>query len=348
MLCKQATKRAFTLVELLVVIAIIGILVALLLPAVQAAREAARRTECVNRMKQISLALMNYHDSTKHFPPAVSDILTNAAAVAANPNTAYEYAQLGYIPFILPYMEETNLFSQLNMKIHWQQEPNVSVGYKNPLIMFRCPSQDSIESTYTDPPGGSTISELTNLRAHYMGVMGAKGTCPIFAATPWPAKTYTMYTAPIAPGGTGSSCGGSDAALGGAANNGVMFPASHVTQKDIIDGTSKTFLVGEISWLCGPQRIWTVGGASIKNLDTYIYTAKNIAYPLNQAYRNPPEVATFSGYPNNDMSFGSMHPGGCHFAMVDGSVQFVRSETPVDILKAFASRKSSETVDNPF
>jgi prepilin-type N-terminal cleavage/methylation domain-containing protein/prepilin-type processing-associated H-X9-DG protein len=339
---KQVSKRAFTLVELLVVIAIIGILVALLLPAVQAAREAARRTECVNRMKQISLALMNFHDARKHFPPAVSDVITNA------PGTPYNYTELGYIPYILPYMEESNLQSQMNMKVHWQQEPNLSVGYKNPLIMFRCPSQDSVESTYTDPPGGATISELTNLRAHYMAVMGAKGTCPIFAATPWPAKTYTMYTAPLAPGGTGSTCGGGDTALGGSANNGVMFPASKVTQKDIIDGTSKTFLVGEISWLCGPQRIWTVGGASTANLDTYVYTAKNIAYPLKQAYRNPPEIATFSGYPNNDMSFGAMHPGGCHFAMVDGSVQFVREETPVDILKAFASRKSSETVDNPF
>jgi prepilin-type processing-associated H-X9-DG protein len=118
--------------------------------------------------------------------------------------------------------------------------------------------------------------------------------------------------------------------------------------KDITDGTSKTFLIGEISWLCGPQRIWSVGGASAANMDTYVYTAKNILWPLKQAYRNPPEITTFSGYGNNDMSFGSMHPGGCHFTMCDGSVQFVRDDTLLDTLRAYASRKSNETVDSPF
>ncbi len=338
---KQASKRAFTLVELLVVIAIIGILVALLLPAIQAAREAARRTECINRMKQVGLALQNYHDSSKQYPPAVSDIITNA------PSTPYNYSQMGYIPYILPYLEESNLQGQLNMKIHWQKEPNKSVGYNNPLPSFRCPSQDSIEMTYTDPTGQSGTTELSNLRAHYMAVMGAKVQCPLFAATPWPQKTYTMYTAPPPPGGTSSTCGNGDAALGGSASNGVIYPASKTRMKDISDGSTHTFLVGEISWLCGPQRIWTVGGASASNLDTYVYTAKNVMWPLKTAYRAQPD-APASGYANNDMSFGSMHPGGCHFLMCDGSVQFVAESVPIEILRSLASRKSSEVFESPF
>ena len=115
MIHKQASNRAFTLVELLVVIAIIGILVALLLPAVQSAREAARRAECLNHMKQIGLALIEFHDSNKHFPSAVSD----------EPNTGPSggYTELGYIPQILSYIELGNLQNQMNLKRHWQEEP---------------------------------------------------------------------------------------------------------------------------------------------------------------------------------------------------------------------------------
>src|SRR5215213_1744141 len=118
---KQASKHAFTLVELLVVIAIIGILVALLLPAVQAAREAARRTQCVNRMKQIGLALMNYHDSKKHFPPGLSDQPNqNYTTGAVVPK---QYTTLGYIPHILDYMELGTLLSGFGIKTSWADEP---------------------------------------------------------------------------------------------------------------------------------------------------------------------------------------------------------------------------------
>src|SRR3954471_2460815 len=134
---KQALNRAFTLVELLVVIAIIGILVALLLPAVQAAREAARRTSCVNKMHQMGIALMNYHDSTKHFPPGLSDE-PNIESTTPNPS---EFAELGFVPYILPHMEEGGLASQIKMKCHWNQEPNKTIINNNSVLSFHCPSQ---------------------------------------------------------------------------------------------------------------------------------------------------------------------------------------------------------------
>src|SRR4051794_16625406 len=125
---KITSRRGFTLVELLVVIAIIGILVALLLPAIQSAREAARRTTCLNKMKQIGIALMNHHDTTKHFPSgATSDVSTDSVP----PNTA-RFAMLGYIPQILPYMEAGNLFSQMRLKCHWDLEPNKTVAASTP------------------------------------------------------------------------------------------------------------------------------------------------------------------------------------------------------------------------
>ena len=276
-------------------------------------------------MKQIDLALMNFHDGKKFFPSAVSNTPNTG------PGKPTEYVELGYIPYILPHMEFGNLFSAMDMKTHWQDDPNLTVCYNSPLPQFRCPSQDTVESTFTDPPGGSGTEELTNLRSHYHAVMGAKDKCPVLVVYPWPTRTYTMY-----------GCGG--AGYGGSASNGVMYPTSKVSMKDVTDGTSHTFLVGEISWNCGPQRIWSVGGASRSNLDTYVYTAKNVFWPLNTAFRAV-TGAPASGYNNNDLSFGSNHPGGCHFAMCDGSVQFIREDITIDLLRAFASRKSGETID---
>ncbi len=336
MLRKRALYRAFTLVELLVVIAIIGILVALLLPAVQAAREAARRTQCMNRIKQISLALIEFHDAKKYLPPAVADLPSiNLATGATNP--APNVTELGFIPYILEYMELGNIFSsnQFSIKVHWADEPNYTFVLEHPLVDFRCPSHDSVQLTFTLQPGLNDTGEQTNLMSHYQGVMGAKHSCPLFAATPWPQKTYTMY-----------GC----SAAGGEANNGTMFPASKIKFKDITDGSTHTFLLGEISWESGPQRVWASGGGSRTALDTFIYSAKNIYWPLNTACRlgkdDPPTKCP--GYENNDVSFGSNHSGGCFFAMCDGSVQFIREDITLDILKSLASRKSNEVFDSQF
>ena len=338
-------RRAFTLVELLVVIAIIGILVALLLPAVQAAREAARRTQCQNRMKQIGLALMNFHDTVKHFPAGLSD----------EPNTNYttkavisgQYTELGYIPPIMPYMELGNLFSQMSLKVHWQDAPNQALATNNPLLDFHCPSQTDFQSTFYQPPGGSETEEKSYLLSHYHAVMGArpKTNCPPTAALGFPESTYTGY---VSPNKTTCGDGSFTSGFGVSATNGIMFPASQVKMKDVTDGSSHTFLVGELSWNAGPQRIWSVGGGSKTNLDTYVYTAKNIYWPLNTACRKAADDPRPCPYANNDMSYGSNHNGGCFFAMCDGSVQFVREDITLELLKSLASRKSAEVFDLAF
>jgi prepilin-type processing-associated H-X9-DG protein len=129
----------------------------------------------------------------------------------------------------------------------------------------------------------------------------------------------------------------------------VIYPGSKTNMKDVADGTSHTFIVGELSWNAGPQRIWSVAGGANNNMDTYEYTSKNIFWPLNTACRAGTLDPPFNcPYANNDMSFGSNHPGGCHFAMCDGSVQFVKQDIELAILKALASRKSAETFDPPF
>jgi prepilin-type N-terminal cleavage/methylation domain-containing protein/prepilin-type processing-associated H-X9-DG protein len=339
-------RRAFTLVELLVVIAIIGILVALLLPAVQAAREAARRTQCLNRMKQMGLALLNHHDQKKRFPAGVSDdpnTNPTTGAVISGQST-----ELGYIPHILPYMEGGNILVEFRLKTHWADAPNYQWGLDHPQPDFRCPTQPDVQSTFVAQPGNADTVPKTNLMSHYQGIMGAKHSCsvPPAPSTQQPENTYTMFI--DTKNGKTAPCSSS----GGEANNGTMFPASKIQMKDITDGTTHTFLLGEVSWLSGPQRIWAVGGGSRTALDTFVYSAKNIFYPLNTACRqgDPDDSpARCAAYPNNnDMSFGSLHSGGCHFAMCDGSVQFIREDIAMNVYKSLASRKSNEVFDPPF
>jgi prepilin-type N-terminal cleavage/methylation domain-containing protein len=335
---KSASWRAFTLVELLVVIAIIGILVALLLPAIQSAREAARRAQCMNRIKQIDLACLNYESANKFFPSATISI---PEAPAQGAPAAY----WGYLVQILSYLEESSLANAIDMKTFWQDEPNFSLLYRTEVPEFRCPSHSDQDITYVENSGSSGTQELpTNLRTHYMAVLGASIGCNGTPFTPWPDNTYI----PLA-----SQCGSG----GGVAGNGVIslklsgtqFVPSRTRVKEITDGTSHTFLIGEISWECGPQRIWPIGSATGKTtgaLYSFHYSAKNVRYPLNTAYRAAQGQAAV--YENNDMSFGSLHSGGCFFAMCDGSVQFIRDDVALAVLKALASRKTADNATGAF
>jgi prepilin-type processing-associated H-X9-DG protein len=179
--------------------------------------------------------------------------------------------------------------------------------------------------------------------------MGARpATCPPTVLSGFPESTYTVImttTAPVQP-----DCGDgkyTDYGYGASASNGILFPASKITMKDITDGTSQTFLVGEMSWDSGPSRVWMAGGGSITTIDTYVYQCRNVYWPLNTACRQAQDDSRPCKYANNDVSFGSLH-GGAHFAMCDGSVQFLKEDVPVTILKALASRKSGESFDKPF
>jgi prepilin-type N-terminal cleavage/methylation domain-containing protein len=323
----SSKNRGFTLVELLVVIAIIGVLVALLLPAVQAAREAARRTDCQNRARQITLACQNYHDARLRFPSASGRTTTGF-------NT-----MLSWVAQILPYVEMKGVHDLVDQNHHWD-DPQNDRAEKTPLPSFRCPSQEAIEPTYTDPIGGSGTEELSNLRIHYHGNMGAKVNCPN-GSTTYPDKTYV----------TVGNCGN------GGANviNGLIVPPTDgppvvdnkVSLKNVPDGSSNTILIGELSWDSGAQRVWLVASASRTYHNSYDYTSKNVRWPLNTAWRalqNQPA----SGYDNNDMSFGSRHPGGCHIGMGDGSVHFISQDIEITTLKALASRDSEETFQSPF
>lgn len=297
----QRSSGGFTLVELLVVIAIIGILVALLLPAVQSAREAARRSQCVNNLKQVGLATLNYEQANRLLPPA------------GWKNVGGSYPSgVSVHGLILPYLEEGARETELKQTvIH-----NLTAAERKQVNVYLCPSGFAISLDY---PGDSSNPAGVYFVQHYNPVLGAKG------INLWGGPAYPLT------GGTG---------YGQYATSGALILDKPLKMSKVTDGTSKTFLFGEMSWDMGLYAFWprsTSGGADA-NLS---YCCRNLASPLNSNRR----AADDSNL--NDISFGSMHAGGGHFLLLDGSVQFFDELTELRILQAFATRAGDEQTGLP-
>jgi len=277
-------RSAFTLVELLVVIAIIGILIALLLPAVQAAREAARRMQCTNNLKQVGLALHNYHDTFKTFPPGW------IVYEDASGNVVKDESMFGWGTFVLPYMEQKPLYDQL------------------------APDQDSLKQVIEK--GAVGVALLQTPIESYI--------CPSSKSDPLNADTYFKDTGtnsgnniPLATSNY-VGCRGYSNKNGRYANNGVLFggcgtpdKGKSVSFSKITDGTSNVFAAGE-----RPQRAragnWC-GVRIVNNNNRVSYTVGCTAYKMN--YPGNDDEAR--------RGFGSEHPDGANFLLCDGSVQFV-------------------------
>ncbi|MCA9247984.1 MAG: DUF1559 domain-containing protein [Planctomycetales bacterium] len=312
---KNSSRIAFTLVELLVVIAIIGILVALLLPAVQAAREAARRTQCTNNLKQLTLAAHNYHSSYGKFP--VGGRTDN---------------QLSWLVAILPYIEQQALYDQFDFRFGAYSD----CTRKLEVSLFRveaflCPNQNEVRSNL----GGTleicpkTSSGEHTYTTHYVGNMGPLGPIPqsLRAGGALAFQTPPQYghAPPFTP-------------HGGFATDGVLLEDKQVSIGEIRDGTSNTFCIGEISW-DGYQkyRTWirgsTLGAVNKPEDRTAMGSAKNVDEPINSG-------APYGQF--NNGAFGSEHPGGTHFSLCDGSVRFVTEGVDHAVYLSTASRHRGE------
>jgi prepilin-type N-terminal cleavage/methylation domain-containing protein len=361
--------RAFTLVELLVVIAIIGVLVALLLPAIQAAREAARRTDCTNRLRQMGIAAQNYHDTNKRLP--------SHSKLRANGETNGISSQAA----LLNYMENRQFFNLVDLEAHWRDIPN-RTALRTRMPLFLCPSaelpEDVVVGGNNNDDAGTPVREFNDLRCHYMGNLGARpgphvdgsgsANClEIGAASAgggrgggtitytWPQSTYIQY------GENGAGCDtksvDANATSGGVALNGTIIPdgkaQSPIDLGDVSDGTSNTILFGEMSWNIRPgintERPWLVGSTSYGTNGSYgwVYNAKNIFHPINAVgytdlAGNPTAVTT-------NISLGSNHPGGTHVVLCDASVHFLREDIDLHgVYRPLASRASDETINGAF
>ncbi len=303
----RSRRRGFTLIELLVVIAIIAILIALLLPAVQQAREAARRTECKNILKQWGLALHNYHDTFRRLPYGCMGL--NATATPAN--------DFSFHVLLLPYIDQAPLYNQFNSSVHYSVAPNLAQNTETTPLHF-CPSSRT-------PDRESNVAGHWGV--HYYGVAGAKGPKPAPLTGTYPfITTATTH--------------------GGFATNGLLTRNLSFNFRDCTDGLSNTFMMGEISSEKNPDssfaiswRPW-VQGASGSAANAAMYACKNVAWPIGYSgYQTASPVHWF-----NDVRFGSQHEGGCHFLLGDGSVRFISENINFPTYQAAASRDSQESL----
>ena len=287
---QRSKKSGFTLVELLVVIAIIGILVALLLPAVQAAREAARRMQCTNNMRQLALAAHNHHDSFGEFPPGYQ--VAPGTNIGDNGDGAW-----GWASFLLPYMEQQNVYdilkpgerslgATLGKTGSGTPDPVTIAAARTLIDGFRCPSDTAPEYNNSRKFFWDRNSYPDRMPAtsNYMGVLGM-GYLNVGSANQEPNR------------------------------HGCFIQNRRLNFSDITDGTSSTFFFGERAWAheagywVGPQR------TNIEDQWAGGKVVGRVTWRLNSPPGRGPA-----------MGFSSMHPGGANFSFADGSVHFI-SET---------------------
>ena len=342
---RSRTRPAFTLVELLVVITIIGILIALLLPAVQAAREAARRLQCQNNLKQVGLALMNYESSNGVFPPSCS---WNLAAGANLQSVNQNKFGPNWVILILPQLEQQGIYDKfdLNKFINDDTDTADGSGIKNNKVargaiipIMLCPS----DSNNRTPFNGSASPSTTNshdgwARCNYaanaaLGMMADKSWCIQYNGLPH------CCGLPNAPGWKSNSL------------RGVMGGNVAMRMAEISDGTSYTILLGEI--LSGlipadPRGAWARGDAAtslwghgsymgdcpgpnprgINGCDN-VPSCQTLGQTMSRAEMGEygmdcfPYAGVSYTVSMNQHEVKSMHAGGAHVCLCDGSVQWI-------------------------
>jgi prepilin-type N-terminal cleavage/methylation domain-containing protein len=305
-------RGAFTLVELLVVIAIIGVLVAILLPAVQAARESARRMQCTNHLKQLGLAVHNFHDARRILPP------TGTAGSGESPWTIR----------LMPYLEETAAagvwFASMELGQAYYQASQAARSLQ--VSGFYCPSRRSL----SDSPMSQLIP--ANDPATYRGGVGGPGALSDYATSM--GDTCVFGTSPLATGAFTypTQSGGSAKIVAGK----VQWH-HHLGFSRIRDGLSKTFFLGE-KFVRREEFGLRVGG------DTSVYNDDDpqplgriagVGLPLAESPASDSDA-------NRNLRFGGPHSGVCLFAMGDGRVATVAVETEADVLRRLAVRDDGE------
>lgn len=331
-------KRGFTLVELLVVIAIIGILIGMLLPAVQQVREAARRTQCLNNMRQISLAMINYESANMHFPPGIeTEPLSNFSLAEIN-DDSFSPNQIGPGPLdrtaynwscvILPQLEQGNLYNDVRATNRSSSSITFNVSgvqvEMNILPGFICPSDVGDE---TSPRRGATGNANNIGKLNYSGICGnllGRDLHNITNASQigLPARAVSSNLERLRLDFPG-----------------ILYVNSDVTFGQISDGTSNTFLLGERDQqrLSDTRERFPGSWGGTRN-------ASWMNQCLSPASSDPNQTlnAIADNITARDFSLGSQHPGGGNYSLADGSVTFISDDISGRIIDAYGTRAGGE------
>jgi prepilin-type N-terminal cleavage/methylation domain-containing protein/prepilin-type processing-associated H-X9-DG protein len=320
-------RRGFTLIELLVVIAIIGILVALLLPAVQAAREAARRMQCTNNLKQIVLASHSYMTAIKVFPPG--EILpTIVGQNGWKRQTTNDFStNFTWATFALPYLEQQTVYALYDFKQQPVTEVN-AIARSQSVLTYVCPDDDlQINEPRPGQLGGGT-SGVGNWNVY--------------------SRQRLNYAANYGNTGYMQQDMGSVKFLGGFFTNGGGY-----TTAQIRDGTSNTVAFSEVLPVHGPDYLGPPGDGMVAEggqaFEAYLTPNSSSADIVTNTCTNTRVVPVPCVVDNNDsnqtMASRSIHPGGVNSAMGDGSVRFFTDAIDVTVWRAVCSSRGSEVVN---
>lgn len=318
----RGKRRGFTLIELLVVIAIIAILIALLLPAVQQAREAARRTQCRNNLKQIGLAIHNYIDVHSCFPPSYLGDPPNESASGCSNVTASNWAKpgWGWAVYIMPYLDLGNLYNEL------APGENIVVCSK---------------ATGDQLAVGSPTLQQTIIPAYI---------CP--SATD-PDLNPTRWERP--PATAGSNGKSNYAAIAGRDWDGVdpsgiravfVDGTKYVSRiKHVVDGTSHTFAVGEKIRIDVNSDVTRATGSLGEKYGAYWVGIAPDTRAASAAMQLRPSPSSFAINGSSTNAFASNHEGGAHFLVTDGSVHFISENADQDTIAALSTGNDNEQAD---